>query len=168
MPVLGPLGRGFSIASGRRHLLLIGAGWGVASLIGLAHEAIARGTEVTIVGEFQTAAEALPAWLVPAEAEYLLAIQDGAGGGEQSVVELAEQAWRWADQVFVAGSMELLAKVAQIRRAAVVRIPAQGLFEAQMGCGVGICLSCVVETRRGYKLACVDGPTFRLEEVFGP
>jgi len=39
-------------------------------------------------------------------------------------------------------------------------------LEAKMGCGFGICYSCVVKTiDAGYKKVCTDGPIFRLEEI---
>jgi NAD(P)H-flavin reductase len=33
-------------------------------------------------------------------------------------------------------------------------------LENQMGCGVGACQGCVVETRDGYQRVCADGPVF--------
>ena len=42
-------------------------------------------------------------------------------------------------------------------------------FEEYMGCGIGACLSCVVEARRGdysgYMRVCKDGPVFNLADV---
>jgi len=38
--------------------------------------------------------------------------------------------------------------------------------EAIMGCGFGICHSCIIKTVTGeYKKVCTDGPVFRLEEI---
>ncbi|WP_308576963.1 hypothetical protein [uncultured Senegalimassilia sp.] len=34
-----------------------------------------------------------------------------------------------------------------------------------MACGVGACLSCVVDTVDGKKRSCVDGPVFDAEKV---
>lgn len=39
-------------------------------------------------------------------------------------------------------------------------------MEALMGCGFGICYSCVVKTVKDeYKKVCTDGPVFRMEEI---
>ncbi len=38
-------------------------------------------------------------------------------------------------------------------------------LEAFMGCGFGVCHSCVVQTRTGYKKVCHDGPIFNTEEL---
>jgi hypothetical protein len=42
----------------------------------------------------------------------------------------------------------------------------QVLIRTDMPChGVGGCGVCAVQTRRGWRLACVDGPVFDLSEV---
>ncbi len=38
-------------------------------------------------------------------------------------------------------------------------------MERRMACGIGACLSCVVETKDGRKRACVDGPIFDAEDI---
>jgi dihydroorotate dehydrogenase electron transfer subunit len=38
-------------------------------------------------------------------------------------------------------------------------------LEARMGCGYGVCLSCAIRTKDGYKYVCKDGPAFRAEDV---
>ncbi|MBF0532658.1 MAG: dihydroorotate dehydrogenase electron transfer subunit [Candidatus Omnitrophica bacterium] len=38
-------------------------------------------------------------------------------------------------------------------------------YEEVMACGLGACLGCAVQTRKGYKTVCHDGPVFPLEEV---
>jgi dihydroorotate dehydrogenase electron transfer subunit len=34
-----------------------------------------------------------------------------------------------------------------------------------MACGLGACLGCVVETRRGMIASCVQGPVFDLDDL---
>ena len=42
-------------------------------------------------------------------------------------------------------------------------------LEARMGCGFGVCHSCVVEGARGhYRKVCTDGPVFRMEDIAWP
>ena len=38
-------------------------------------------------------------------------------------------------------------------------------MEKRMACGVGACLSCVVDTVDGKKRSCVDGPIFEAGKV---
>lgn len=39
-------------------------------------------------------------------------------------------------------------------------------MEARMGCGIGACLGCSIETSAGMKRVCKDGPVFKGSEVF--
>jgi len=38
-------------------------------------------------------------------------------------------------------------------------------LEARMGCGYGVCLSCAIGTKDGYKYICKDGPAFRADDI---
>lgn len=41
----------------------------------------------------------------------------------------------------------------------------QAACEEIMACGLGACLGCSIETTKGFKTVCYDGPAFPLEEV---
>jgi dihydroorotate dehydrogenase electron transfer subunit len=45
------------------------------------------------------------------------------------------------------------------------RPPIQVSVERGMACGLGACLGCVVETKRGMVASCVKGPVFDLSEM---
>ena len=51
------------------------------------------------------------------------------------------------------------------RMAAEAGVHCQISMEKRMACGVGACLSCVIDTPEGKKRCCVDGPVFNAEEV---
>jgi dihydroorotate dehydrogenase electron transfer subunit len=38
-------------------------------------------------------------------------------------------------------------------------------LEENMACGIGACLSCVVNTTSGYRRVCKEGPVFPVEEM---
>ena len=45
-------------------------------------------------------------------------------------------------------------------------VPGQVSLEAPMPCGIGVCLGCVVNLRRGGQArVCMDGPVFNIGEV---
>ena len=44
-------------------------------------------------------------------------------------------------------------------------VPCQVSMEKRMACGIGACLSCVVDTVDGRKRSCVDGPVFDARKV---
>jgi hypothetical protein len=43
----------------------------------------------------------------------------------------------------------------------------QVLVSPPMPCAIGVCSACAVQTRRGWSLACVDGPVFDLARLAG-
>ena len=37
--------------------------------------------------------------------------------------------------------------------------------EQTMACGVGACLGCVVETKRGMETSCIQGPVYDMDDL---
>jgi dihydroorotate dehydrogenase electron transfer subunit len=60
----------------------------------------------------------------------------------------------------------MFAAMAEAMRPLRLRRSVQVLLEERMGCGTGICYGCAVETRKGMRLVCKDGPKFDLRDVF--
>src|SRR5438093_3033833 len=97
---LGPQGHGFRLDSRSRNLLMVGGGYGVAPLVGLAERALAKGKSVTLAVGAATASLIFPSRLLPAEVEYLVATDDGSAGYHGFVTDLVPDWIRWADSVF--------------------------------------------------------------------
>jgi len=70
------------------------------------------------------------------------------------------------DYVASCGPEPMMRKVASLALAA--GVPCELSLERRMACGVGACLSCVVETLEGPKRACVDGPIFNTAKLVFP
>jgi dihydroorotate dehydrogenase electron transfer subunit len=171
--VQGPLGHGFRVAPASRHLLLLAEGLGVAALAPLAAWAVARGLAVTLLAGAPTAAGMLPAALLPAEVEYRVATSDGSLGQHGSTLHLLAPSGEsslllWADQVFAAGSLGFYLDLRQAV-SAVRTLPSAGfaqvILEGKLGCGLGSCLGCAVQTRRGIIYLCKHGPVLDLNDV---
>ncbi|MGC8873490.1 MAG: dihydroorotate dehydrogenase electron transfer subunit [Chloroflexia bacterium] len=172
LDLLGPLGRGFSLPTRARNVLLVAGGIGIAPLIAMADEALARGCAVVLALGARTAAELYPPALLPPEVELHLATEDGSAGRKATVVELLEDPEMglllWADQLMACGPRPMLIGLAAAVRAGRLRWRAgfaQVSLEERMACGVGACLGCVVPTRQGYRRVCHDGPVFDLKEL---
>jgi dihydroorotate dehydrogenase electron transfer subunit len=45
------------------------------------------------------------------------------------------------------------------------RIACEVSLENLMGCGIGACLCCVVETVNGNKSTCIEGPVFNINDL---
>lgn len=170
---LGPLGRPFTIEATSRRLVMVGGGYGVAPLVALAEQALSRGREVALLVGAATAEHVFPARLVPPEVEYQAATIDGTLGHHGYVTELLPRYLDWSDAVYACGPTPMLEAVDRLcRPAAAGRAgavdfgkPVQLAMEQHMGCAMGVCLGCVVKTRRGYQRVCRDGPVFAADDL---
>jgi dihydroorotate dehydrogenase electron transfer subunit len=155
----GPLGHGFRLPAGVRRLALIEA-WpraegdgpaspGVARLLPLADRALEGNAAVTLF-----AAGPLPDLPLPVEAYPLEAAPEAARWADFLAVEVPLDGLPGLREVLGLGAGEPLASAGQAL--VVSPMPCAGLAD----CGV-----CAVQTRRSWKLACVDGPVFDLKDL---
>lgn len=165
--MVGPLGRGFGIPDGCRKACIAGGGVGVAPLLFLAESLVASGM----------AAEAVAVFVGGRCSGDLLCIEDfsrlgmrvvattddGSAGDRCLVTHPLEQTVRSTppDIIYACGPPGMLECVAGIARGC--NVPCQISVETMMGCGMGACLGCAVESRQRedrYLHACLDGPVF--------
>lgn len=165
--VLGILGNHYEIAPRTTHLLMVAGGVGAAPLRLLSEVAVSQGKSVTYLLGARTADQLLDATELPNAVEYVIATEDNTAGHTGFVTELVPQYLQWADQVFTCGPTPMMATLRNVimqnrfGKGPQVQIS----VERTMACGVGACLGCVVETKRGMKASCVDGPVFDMETV---
>jgi dihydroorotate dehydrogenase electron transfer subunit len=93
----------------------------------------------------------------------MVATEDGSLGHHGMVTDLLPGYLEWPDQVFVCGPRPMLPAVKSLAASHQSRF--QVSLEERMACGVGACLGCVVDTRRGPRRVCRDGPVFKLEDL---
>ena len=127
---------------------------------------MAKGKNVTLIIGARTAEQVLPAEMLPPQAELSVVTEDGSRGRKgfldghlRGVPALGRPGVRLrpARYVRVDGGGGA---------ADAVRTPVQVLLETPMACGMGLCYGCAVETRRGVRQVCRDGPRFELRDVF--
>ena len=165
--LIGPVGHGWQVPEGARRVLLIAGGVGAAPLFMLAERLVADGADVEVVLGAQTA-DALVTrerYALLLGREPRISTDDGSAGfhGFCTVIAkdlLAEGGW---DLVCVCGPEPVMKITAGL--AAEAGVPCEVSLERRMACGIGACLSCVVDTVAGKRRACVDGPVFSAEEV---
>ena len=169
----GPLGHGYSLRGAGQNLLLVGGGIGIAPLLWLADEAVAKGKSVVLVDGAAKADGVFPASLIPSEVEVVVTTEDGSMGRQGRVTDVFPEYYAWADQVFTCGPNPMFAALADVLRREEGsqrtrrRKPVQALLESPMACGTGICYGCAVMDRRGEpRLVCKDGPRFELREIW--
>jgi dihydroorotate dehydrogenase electron transfer subunit len=167
LDVIGPLGSPFSYPKRPVHCLLVAEGRGAAPLTFLAQELVSRQKRVDMV----LGADSLETVFKPIDAKRLaqtvvVMTRDGSMGDRGSVLDpLPEAVERvGAEVLYAAGAPATLEAIAAF--CAARRLPAQVALEDRMGCGFGLCNTCVVPVGRrdgsGYDHVrlCVDGPVF--------
>ena len=172
LDVIGPLGKGFAYPKRLTNCLLVAEGHGAASLYFLAQELIARHKRVDMI----VGGETLECVFKPIEGKRLsqtidIVTRDGSLGDRGSVLDrLSDMADKCGVQVLYAAASEpTLERIAAFCRER--QIPAQVAVEERMGCGYGLCFTCVVPVARpdgsGYDhlRSCVEGPVFNPARV---
>lgn len=166
--VLGPLGTGFEVGNAQR-LLLVAEAAHLPPLLPLQHLAPA----IALVLEAPTRAQFPPTRRFPPAVELHLLTQDGTAG-MHGTLELENgdaplrRLLRWADCACFScapARYPALARLVETVRIQPADDFAQALVRVPMPCGVGGCEVCRVQTRRGERRACVDGPVFNLLDL---
>ena len=175
---IGPIGSGwsgvrrFSEGSATR-ALLVGGGVGAAPLFMLAQALHAKGCPTDVVLGAQTF-DALVARMRYQEAlgtEPCCATDDGSYGRAGFCTSLVEERLQDGclsdgapyDYLAVCGPEPLMRIVA--RMGCDKGVYTEVSMEKRMACGIGACLSCVVDTVDGKRRSCVDGPVFDASKI---
>lgn len=163
--VLGLLGNSFQVNPKTERLLMVAGGVGAAPLFMLSRYAVSKGLSVTYLMGAMTADALLDASEFPGEVEYVVATEDGSAGYHGFVTDLVPDYLQWADQVFACGPGPMFQSLRSVVLANRMgrRPSVQVSVERTMACGVGACLGCMVETKRGMKTSCVEGPVYDME-----
>lgn len=164
---LGPLGNEFTISPRTQRVMMVAGGVGVAPLVMLSDDAVARGIDVVFIMGAADESGLLATSELADGVEFLAATDDGSRGHRGLATELTADYVHWADQVFACGPepmyRTLRAVIDPLRLNK--KPPVQISVERGMACGLGACLGCVVETHHGMIASCVQGPVFDLDEV---
>jgi dihydroorotate dehydrogenase electron transfer subunit len=163
--VLGPVGHGFSIGSKSGNLLMVAGGMGIAPMVFLAQEALTKDRQVRILAGAKTACQICPEQLLPEGSEIIPITEDGTAGDTGLVTNLLSQHVPWADEVFICGPLPMFQAIVNNFGEILKNKPVQVSLEVRMGCGMGFCYACTINTRNGLKQVCKDGPVFNLEDV---
>ncbi|RKY32223.1 MAG: dihydroorotate dehydrogenase electron transfer subunit [Candidatus Omnitrophota bacterium] len=185
LDIIGPLGKGFSILDPRSSILVAG-GIGVAPLLFLAEEIVAR-LPVCRTGRDGQAGQSRkvtskPLVLIGAKTkkqilcekefkksgcEVEISTDDGSKGFKGKVSELLKRELSTVNcqqsAIYACGPKPMLQEIGRIAKK--YKIPAQISLEEHMACGIGACLGCVVKTKQGLKRVCKEGPVFSAEEI---
>ena len=169
LDVLGPIGRGFTVADESLHVL-VGGGIGIAPLLFLAKHILLKNQASSIrvllgartkdeiaamAGEFDSMGLAVEA-----------ITEDGSFGKQGLVTELMTDLQQEKPVIiYGCGPYPMLRAVATTCRNK--NWSCQVSLEAIMACGLAACLGCAVQRAdmKGYVHVCKDGPVFDMDDV---
>lgn len=173
--VIGPLGKGFNYApddSGQENAVLIAGGIGVAPLFFLAKEMKLkkRPPWKFFLGARDKSEMMCVEKIKKLGYEVLVSTDDGSLGEKGTVVEsikkeLQKTKPKTGFNIYACGPKAMFCEIANLK-SVYPFLKAQLSFEQFMGCGVGICSGCVINTKHGYKKVCKDGPVFNMEDIY--
>ena len=162
--LVGPLGKGFRLPDSDKGIILIGGGIGLPPLYFLARKLKERSnSKVTvIIGAKSTPDLLLIDQFKALGASVIISTDDGSLGIKGTAVEALEITVKEISDSYssicACGPKGMLKAVKLL--ADKVGCPAQLSLENVMGCGVGACLGCIVQTTSGPQRICADGPVF--------
>ncbi len=181
LDVLGPLGNSFEVKPETKHLLLLGGGMGISPLVFLAAESVDAGLEVTLVHGAATASqlhglfglEGRPqgsqlrqnaASSLSEKIRIETTTEDGSAGRKGRITDYLGDFVSQADQICACGPAGMYASMLQqahLFQGKSVHVS----LETRMGCGIGACFGCTVNTKKGPKRVCREGPVFDLDDL---
>ena len=86
----------------------------------------------------------------------------------------------WADQIYVCGPADMYKAMALSLNPSPLKGEEKGegkkrsnlkpkkcqiCLEVRMGCGLGACYACTINTKKGLRQVCRDGPVFELDDI---
>jgi len=167
LPILGPLGNGFSVREGKE--LLIGGGIGIPPMLELAKHLSAAGNQVQVVLGYRDRDLFLKEEFESYGSVYV-STEDGSVGTRGNVIDAIRENGLMGDSIYSCGPIPMLRGVKTF--GAEKNIFTQISLEERMACGIGACLACVCQSREkdGHsnvhnKRVCREGPVFEAGEV---
>lgn len=160
--LMGPYGRPFALPLHARTLLVISLPDLVPIWLPAIHELLDRGGRITLLTPPGASTDGLLSQLP-------LAVELRAATGNAQWSRHLADTLRWADNVCAALPSTDYQPLADALRLARYRVEpgyAHAWVAADLACGFGACLACVVAVRDGgMTRACVHGPIFPLERI---
>ncbi len=167
--LMGPLGQGFHLPEVPGCCLLVGGGCGVAPLWGLAESLAKEKSRVIAFLGFNSSDKVFGEEdFKKLGAEVTVTTDDGTYGLKGFVSDhLQKILGDRIDRVYVCGPpLMLKAVLPMVRRA---HLKGEVSLEERMGCGYGVCLSCVVDVMKGDSVekqrVCKEGPVFDIDKI---
>ncbi len=99
-----------------------------------------------------------------------IATEDGSQGAKGTVLDFLKKIlstidYRLSPNLYACGPKQMFYEMSKVLKE-YPDVNCQVSFEQFMGCGLGVCCGCTIETKQGYKKVCKDGPVFDLRNIW--
>jgi dihydroorotate dehydrogenase electron transfer subunit len=158
-----PLGNYFSLPEKGKRSLLVGGGCGVAPLLFLAKYLKSNGYTPDVLLGYRNIKRIIEYQDFSQTGKVFLTTEDGSKGEKGSVTDHSVLSSNSYDMIYCCGPESMMKAIAGYCKKS--RITCEVSLENLMGCGIGACLCCVVETIKGNVCTCTDGPVFNINEL---
>lgn len=152
------LGNGFEVKDDIKPLL-VGGGIGIAPLFALAKAFNKLGIKPALVYGARSKDDIVLVEELEKIADLHVCTDDGSLGYKGNVIDCIKNSNIEFDYYYSCGPQVMLKYLALAYPNGCVSL------EARMGCGFGACMGCSIETTKGPKRVCKEGPVFEASEV---
>ena len=169
LEVTGPLGNGFpSTWDSETKIILVAGGLGIAPVFALA-ETTAGKKPLFFLGARSKKEVLCIDSLKSIGINPVISTDDGTLGKKGTIVDIlsnfltSNSSSLNSHLLYACGPKPMLKKLSLLT----IKFKLKGYIalEENMACGIGACLSCVVNTKKGYKRICKEGPVFSTKEI---
>lgn len=161
--IIYPLGNSFSIPEVGQNVLLAGGGCGIAPLLFLGKYLKSFGFQPDILLGFRNTERIIEYNEYKELGRVFLTTEDGSQGEKGFITKHPILTSVHYDRIYCCGPDPMMKKVAEY--SAKNNIFCEVSLENLMGCGIGACLCCIVDTVKGNLCTCVDGPVFNSKDL---
>lgn len=165
LDIIGPLGNGFPDVKDEKNIYLVAGGIGIAPILFLITKLLNENKRFKLFYGAKTKTDLLFSFIPEGMYEKIFSTDDGTYGERSTVLDTFERVSmkEKPDIVFSSGPIEMLKKLSMFCKKKGIKTYVS--LENIMFCGVGVCQGCVIETVKGYKRVCKEGPVFDHLEI---
>ncbi len=161
--IIYPLGNSFNLPIIKGKSLLIGGGCGIAPLLFLGKYLKSNGYATDVLLGFRNRERILEYEDYLKIGRVFITTEDGSEGEKGFVTNHPMLHSEHYDNIYCCGPEVMMKAVASHCKKQ--NITCEVSLENLMGCGIGACLCCVVDTKKGNLCTCIDGPVFNINEL---
>lgn len=160
LDILTGLGNGFDTKVSGDKPLIIGGGVGTPPMYRLCKDLISEGKKPIVILGFNSEEDIFyKEEFEKLGVEVYISTVDGSVGTKGFVTDIMKTIKDFT-YFYACGPMVMLKAVCDA-----TDIPGEVSLEGRMGCGFGACMGCTIQTKKGSKRVCKEGPVFVKEDL---